>query len=163
MTLADGTEWPARLVGAAPDQDLAVLRIQAPDDKPAPLHLGSPKGLRVGQFPMATCKPSGLYQTPTTCPPRPPDRDVGYQPADPLHSASPSRARQGETRRRRPADARSEGMVPGGPRSIVEGIGSPPCRRRRGRGGRMGSRVRRRGGRRWAWASATCGVPGADA
>jgi S1-C subfamily serine protease len=66
VTLADGSEWPARLVGAAPDQDLAVLRIQAPKDRLAPLPLGSSKGLRVGQFAMAIGNPFGLDQTLTT-------------------------------------------------------------------------------------------------
>jgi S1-C subfamily serine protease len=66
VTLADGSEWPARLVGASPDQDLAVLRIKAPAERLAPLPVGSSKGLRVGQFAMAIGNPFGLDQTLTT-------------------------------------------------------------------------------------------------
>lgn len=66
VTLADGTEWDARLVGAAPDADLAVLRIEAPADKLAPIPVGSSRHLKVGQFAMAIGNPFGLDQTLTT-------------------------------------------------------------------------------------------------
>jgi len=66
VTLADGSEHPARLVGAAPDQDLAVLKIDAPKDKIRALPLGSSKDLKVGQFTMAIGNPFGLDQTLTT-------------------------------------------------------------------------------------------------
>lgn len=66
VTLADGSEWKARLVGAAPDHDLAVLKIDAPADKLRPIPVGSSKGLRVGQFTMAIGNPFGLDQTLTT-------------------------------------------------------------------------------------------------
>lgn len=66
VTLADGTEWDARLVGAAPDADLAVLRIDAPADKLAPIPVGSSRHLKVGQFAMAIGNPFGLDQTLTT-------------------------------------------------------------------------------------------------
>lgn len=66
VTLADGSEWKARLVGAAPDHDLAVLKIDAPSDKLRPIPVGSSKGLKVGQFAMAIGNPFGLDQTLTT-------------------------------------------------------------------------------------------------
>ncbi len=66
VTLADGSEWPASLVGAAPDHDLAVLKIQAPKNLLKPIPVGRSKELRVGQFAMAIGNPFGLDQTLTT-------------------------------------------------------------------------------------------------
>jgi len=66
VTLADGSEWPASLVGAAPDHDLAVLKIQAPGSRLEPIPVGRSKALRVGQFAMAIGNPFGLDQTLTT-------------------------------------------------------------------------------------------------
>jgi S1-C subfamily serine protease len=66
VTLADGSEWPARFVGAAPDQDLAVLKIDAPSSRLPAIPIGRSKGLRVGQFAMAIGNPFGLDQTLTT-------------------------------------------------------------------------------------------------
>jgi len=66
VTLSDGSEWPASLVGAAPDQDLAVLKIEAPKNLLPPIPVGVSKSLRVGQFAMAIGNPFGLDQTLTT-------------------------------------------------------------------------------------------------
>jgi len=66
VTLSDGSEWPASLVGAAPDQDLAVLKIEAPKKLLPPIPVGRSKTLRVGQFAMAIGNPFGLDQTLTT-------------------------------------------------------------------------------------------------
>ncbi len=66
VTLSDGSEWPATLVGAAPDQDLAVLQIKAPKNLLPPIPVGRSKTLRVGQFAMAIGNPFGLDQTLTT-------------------------------------------------------------------------------------------------
>ena len=66
VTLADGSEWPASLVGAAPDQDLAVLKIEAPENRLEPIPVGRSKALKVGQFAMAIGNPFGLDQTLTT-------------------------------------------------------------------------------------------------
>ncbi len=66
VTLSDGSEWPATLVGAAPDQDLAVLKIKAPKNLLRPIPVGRSKTLRVGQFAMAIGNPFGLDQTLTT-------------------------------------------------------------------------------------------------
>jgi len=63
VTLADHTDWPAEVVGSAPDKDLAVLRIDAPRDRLAPLDLGASSGLVVGQRVLAIGNPFGLDQT----------------------------------------------------------------------------------------------------
>jgi S1-C subfamily serine protease len=66
VTLHDQSEWPARLVGAAPDQDLAVLRIQAPPGKLSPILVGESRNLQVGQKVFAIGNPFGLDFTLTT-------------------------------------------------------------------------------------------------
>ena len=48
VTLGD-VEYEAKTVGVARDQDLAVLQIDAPRDKLAPLRVGTSTGLQVGQ------------------------------------------------------------------------------------------------------------------
>ena len=66
VTLADHTTWEARLTGAAPDQDLAVLHIDAPDHRLRPIAVGISNGLQVGQKVFAIGNPFGLDQTLTT-------------------------------------------------------------------------------------------------
>jgi S1-C subfamily serine protease len=66
VTLSDQSTWRAALVGAFPDRDLAVLRIDAPKDKLKPLSLGTSKDLQVGQKVYAIGNPFGLDQTLTT-------------------------------------------------------------------------------------------------
>jgi S1-C subfamily serine protease len=66
VTLHDQTEWPATLVGVAPDQDLAVLRIRAPAEKLAPILVGTSRDLQVGQKVFAIGNPFGLDFTLTT-------------------------------------------------------------------------------------------------
>ena len=66
VTLSDQSTWRAALVGAFPDRDLAVLRIDAPKDKLKPLSIGSSKDLLVGQKVYAIGNPFGLDQTLTT-------------------------------------------------------------------------------------------------
>jgi S1-C subfamily serine protease len=63
VTLADHTDWPAEVVGSAPDKDIAVLRIGAPRDSLAPLDVGASRGLVVGQRVLAIGNPFGLDQT----------------------------------------------------------------------------------------------------
>jgi S1-C subfamily serine protease len=63
VTLADQSTWKARVVGAAPDKDLAVLRIDAPPDRLRPIPLGTSKDLQVGQSVFAIGNPFGLDQT----------------------------------------------------------------------------------------------------
>jgi S1-C subfamily serine protease len=66
VTLADHTTLPATLVGAAPEKDLAVLKISADAAKLPPLPLGTSRDLRVGQKVFAIGNPFGLDQSLTT-------------------------------------------------------------------------------------------------
>jgi S1-C subfamily serine protease len=66
VTLSDQSTWKAALVGAFPDRDLAVLRIDAPKEKIKPIVIGSNKDLLVGQKVYAIGNPFGLDQTLTT-------------------------------------------------------------------------------------------------
>ncbi|HEX7182416.1 MAG TPA: trypsin-like peptidase domain-containing protein [Thermoanaerobaculia bacterium] len=66
VTLADHSNWPARVVGIAPEKDLAVLKIEAPADRLRPIPIGSSDDLLVGQKVFAIGNPFGLDQTLTT-------------------------------------------------------------------------------------------------
>ena len=66
VRLADGRAYPARLVGTAPEHDLAVLRIDAGAEKALPLAVGVSETLRVGQSVFAIGNPFGLDWTLTT-------------------------------------------------------------------------------------------------
>jgi S1-C subfamily serine protease len=66
VTLADQSNWKARVVGVAPDKDLAVLRIDAPASRLRPIPIGTSKDLQVGQSVYAIGNPFGLDQTLTT-------------------------------------------------------------------------------------------------
>lgn len=66
VTLTDGSKWPGRLVGTDPENDLAVIRIEAPAEKLRPIALGSSQELQVGQKVLAIGNPFGLGETLTT-------------------------------------------------------------------------------------------------
>ena len=66
VTLADQSNWKARIVGVAPDKDIAVLRIDAPANQLRPIPIGTSKDLQVGQSVFAIGNPFGLDQTLTT-------------------------------------------------------------------------------------------------
>ncbi|MGH7258930.1 MAG: S1C family serine protease [Nitrospiraceae bacterium] len=66
VTLADRTEYKAKVVGADPDHDLAVLQIQAPETALQPMTIGNSQALRVGQKVLAIGNPFGLDHTLTT-------------------------------------------------------------------------------------------------
>jgi S1-C subfamily serine protease len=60
VRLDDQSEFRAKVVGATPDKDLAVLKIQAPSGKLIPLPRGTSRGLLVGQSVLALGNPFGL-------------------------------------------------------------------------------------------------------
>jgi S1-C subfamily serine protease len=66
VTLANHSTWKAKLVGAYPDKDLAVLYVEAPKDQLRPIPIGSSADLQVGQKVFAIGNPFGLDQSLTT-------------------------------------------------------------------------------------------------
>jgi S1-C subfamily serine protease len=66
VTLADGSKWPAKLVGSDPDNDLAVIKIDVPKEKLKIISMGDSKNLRIGQKVLAIGNPFGLQRTLTT-------------------------------------------------------------------------------------------------
>jgi putative serine protease PepD len=66
VTMRDGSRYPARLVGADPSTDLAVIKADAPVAKLKPLRLGDSAAVRVGDTVIAIGSPFGLEQTVTT-------------------------------------------------------------------------------------------------
>ena len=66
VTLSDQSTWKAALVGAFPDRDLAVLRIDAPKEKIKAIPIGNSRDLVVGQKVYAIGNPFGLDQSLTT-------------------------------------------------------------------------------------------------
>jgi putative serine protease PepD len=66
VTLADGSKWPAKLIGADPDNDLAVIKVEAPASKLKPLPWSDSQKLQVGQKVLAIGNPFGLGLTLTT-------------------------------------------------------------------------------------------------
>lgn len=59
-------QFKAKVVGVAPEKDLAVLRISAPSELIRPIPIGESRNLKVGQEVYAIGNPFGLDQTLTT-------------------------------------------------------------------------------------------------
>ncbi len=66
VTLEDNTTYKAVLIGAAPEQDLAVLQISAPSKSLFPIPVGESHNLLVGQRVYAIGNPFGLDHTLTS-------------------------------------------------------------------------------------------------
>lgn len=66
VTLADRSSFKAVVVGADPDRDVAVIRIEAKGASLRPIAVGTSNDLAVGQFVYAIGNPFGLDQTLTT-------------------------------------------------------------------------------------------------
>jgi len=66
VTLSNGAKKPAKLVGADPDSDLAVIKIEASGAEITTIPMGDSSELRVGQKVLAIGNPFGLGETLTT-------------------------------------------------------------------------------------------------
>jgi serine protease Do len=65
VTFSDGRMFSAKIVGADPDADLAVILINAPAEELQPLVLGDSEQVKVGQLAVAIGNPFGLSGTMT--------------------------------------------------------------------------------------------------
>jgi putative serine protease PepD len=63
VTLADGGKFPARLIGADADSDLAVIKIDVPPERLTVVPIGTSSDLVVGQKVLAIGNPFGLDRT----------------------------------------------------------------------------------------------------
>lgn len=66
VTLYNGQQYSAKLVGVDPDNDLAVIKIFAAPELLTPVRLGNSNNLKVGQKVLAIGNPFGLDRTLTT-------------------------------------------------------------------------------------------------
>ena len=66
VTLYDGSNYSAKLIGSDPNNELAVLKITAPADKLHPIQWGDSSKLLVGMRVLAIGNPFGLERTLTT-------------------------------------------------------------------------------------------------
>ncbi|MBC8258847.1 MAG: trypsin-like peptidase domain-containing protein [SAR324 cluster bacterium] len=66
VTLADNSQWEGKLIGADPNNDLAIVRIQAPAGSYDILKFSHSNDIVVGQKVLALGNPFGLRQTLTT-------------------------------------------------------------------------------------------------
>ena len=65
VTFYDGTTVPATLVGADPDSDLAVIKVDMPADQLTPVQMADSTEVKVGQLAIAIGNPFGLENTMT--------------------------------------------------------------------------------------------------
>jgi serine protease Do len=65
VTFADGREFPAKVVGADPKTDVAVIRLQNPPSGLVAARLGDSSAIEVGEWVLAIGSPLGLDQSVT--------------------------------------------------------------------------------------------------
>ncbi len=65
IIFADGTNYRGEVVGADPDSDLAVVKIDAPASQLQPVRMADSENVRVGQLAIAIGNPFGLENTMT--------------------------------------------------------------------------------------------------
>ncbi|MEL7375593.1 MAG: trypsin-like peptidase domain-containing protein [Bacteroidota bacterium] len=87
VTLSTGSSYEAKLVGIAPEKDLAVLKVDVSMDDVVQIPLGSSYDLRVGQSVYAIGNPFGLDQTLTTGIISALDREINSQAGVPIQGA----------------------------------------------------------------------------
>lgn len=92
VTLANGEEYEAKLVGVAKEKDLAVLKIDAPRKALSPIPVGTSSDIRVGQAVYAIGNPFGLDQTLTTGIVSALDREINSQAQVPIRGVIQSDA-----------------------------------------------------------------------
>ena len=66
VTLSDNSQWPGKLIGSDPNNDLAIVRIEAPARRYDSLEFSNSNDISVGQKVLALGNPFGLRQTLTT-------------------------------------------------------------------------------------------------
>ena len=66
VTLSDNSQWPGKLIGSDPNNDLAIVRIEAPTSRYDFLEFSNSNDISVGQKVLALGNPFGLRQTLTT-------------------------------------------------------------------------------------------------
>ena len=66
VTLSDNSQWPGKLIGSDPNNDLAIVRIEAPSSRYDSLEFSNSNDISVGQKVLALGNPFGLRQTLTT-------------------------------------------------------------------------------------------------
>jgi S1-C subfamily serine protease len=66
VAFSDGTIVPAKLVGADPDSDLAVLKVDVPSSQLHPVQMGDSDAIKVGELAIAIGNPFGLQGSMTT-------------------------------------------------------------------------------------------------
>ena len=65
VTLSNGKRYNAKVIGVAPNKDLAVIKVDVPEEYLVPLTLGNSEDLKIGQTVVAIGNPFNLSSTMT--------------------------------------------------------------------------------------------------